>query len=418
MQFTPDRALDPDVDYTATVAGARTAAGDPGEFSWTFRTWGGASLDSTFGSGGVALRAGAVGWGLAVAPGGESWNVLKRPAGQGSGGEGLFVLKAGPDGRPDPSFAASNTMISSTSPDEYPVVARDGSGRTLVAVFNRWNGGRVARLDPLGELDPGFGVGGVAGVPGPSLMDARLRVLRVQADARPVLAFGSLADPANTLAVVRLLADGSLDRGFAAAGVLRADGTLVGLEVLPSGKLLIATTSAGCGARLARHGPDGAAESTFGSGGAVCLSGLLQAQAMKLDAGGRILVAGSSGPSTSAVLRLAPDGQLDTTYGSGGSASVPQASEVLNLAVAADGRAAVSFRLGMSDLYLIGTEGAVTSMGRLPTDVELEWSIDPLAFDGNGRLYVARGRRARPWRIPDFYPLPSDSYDELLLRFQ
>ncbi len=420
MQFMPSGALDPGVTYTATVAGARTLGGDPGDFSWTFQTWSGASLDATFGDRGILMTARAIGSGLAVAPGGESWTIGLRAPAQGSGGEGAFVFKAGVDGAPDPSYLAANVMVSFVTPTEFQSVARDGSGRVLVAAFNRSPGGvsTVARLDPLGALDPSFGASGLAAVTGPGLQDTRQRALRVLEDGRLVLAFGSLYESPTTYALVRLLADGSIDPGFAIAGVLRAPGKLVGLEVLPSGGLLVATTTATCGARLERYGPNGAADPTFGDGGARCLAALGGAQAMKLDAVGRILVAGSTGPSTSALLRLTPDGLPDATFGNGGMATVARSSSLMSLAVAPDGHAAVSFDLGMADLYVVGPGGEVSYLCRLPSDVDLVWSIDPIAFDGDGRLYVAAGRRARPWSADGSYTYLSERYDALLFRFR
>jgi uncharacterized delta-60 repeat protein len=415
LQFTPAGALAPGISYTATVAGARTQSGDPGDFSWTFWTWGEASLDPAFGDRGILMTARAVGSSLAVASGGESWTVGRRAPAQGGGGEGAFVIKAGVDGAPDPSYLAGNVSIPFATSIEFQSVARDGSGRVLVAAFNQNPGAiTVARLDPLGGLDQGFGTGGLVTVPGPGLWVTSQRALRVLDDGRLVLAFGSTYESPTSYALIRLLADGSVDPGFASAGVLRGSGKLVGLEVLSSGGLVVATTSATCGARLERYGPNGAADTTFGEGGAHCLGALAEAMAMKLDATGRILLAGSTGPSASALLRLTADGQPDTTFGSGGVATVGQASFSMGLAVAADGRAAVSFDHGMADLYLVGPGGAVSYLGPLPAD--LISSLDPIAFDGNGRLYVAAGRLARPWT--DGVSTVSELYDTLLFRFQ
>lgn len=73
------------------------------------------------------------------------------------------------------------------------------------------------------------------------------------------------------------------------------------------------------------HAGDGALDPTFGNGGIVEIAwpaGLAQANAIGLDGAGRILIGGSAigvyGDADFALLRLLPDGTLDTTYAADG----------------------------------------------------------------------------------------------------
>ena len=102
--------------------------------------------------------------------------------------------------------------------------------------------------------------------------------------------------------------------------VLQPDGkiVLVGYVLGPPGE--------GLGNGIARFNPDGSLDATFGVGGVVVdgAGGAFYGRGVTLDAQGRLLVAGSNAdvlpgnfplPSVS---RYTPDGALDTTFGTGG----------------------------------------------------------------------------------------------------
>lgn len=189
----------------------------------------------------------------------------------------------------------------------------------------------VARLNPDGTLDAGFGAGGAGGLPaGVAAISLGARddtpyAVALQPNGRIVLAGTSYTgEGASRIAVVRLNASGTLDATFGAGS---ADGTPDGavglglgvppgsgagqdtayaLALQPDGMLVVAgTTLAADGSRniaVARLKADGTPDTTFGPGtadgtpsGAVGLSlgaGDDIARAVALQPDGRILVAG------------------------------------------------------------------------------------------------------------------------------
>jgi uncharacterized delta-60 repeat protein len=166
-----------------------------------------------------------------------------------------------------------------------------------------------------GSLDPTFGDQGlVVGYPGDP------HALALQPDGAIVVA----AQYGSTLA--RFLEDGTRDLTFAGYG--RRDG--YGAEALALdafGRILVAGTM-GSDFVVARYTSTGLPDPGFGAGGMTRIDVAGDADwayGLALDASGRIVVAGSTlATQTSidfAVARLTPDGGLDATFGRGGVAT-------------------------------------------------------------------------------------------------
>jgi len=90
--------------------------------------------------------------------------------------------------------------------------------------------------------------------------------------------------------------------------------------------------------------PDGTSDIQFGGGGNVDLTAIGAFSRMVIDSRGRLLVAGyrvptdgSAGRGTGIVIRLAPNGFLDPTFGAGGQVAVGTAPTFLDIAAATDG---------------------------------------------------------------------------------
>jgi uncharacterized delta-60 repeat protein len=136
-----------------------------------------------------------------------------------------------------------------------------------------------------------------------------------------------------TFTVVRLLATGAPDAGFAGTGIasfpldpgsgLGAGATA--LHAASAGTLLVAgtdVTAAGSlrGAVL-RLRPDGTLDRRFGRGGLVHVARAgrdLQITAIARDARKRIVLVGLGAPPSSLVVRLRADGRRDRTFANGG----------------------------------------------------------------------------------------------------
>lgn len=135
-------------------------------------------------------------------------------------------------------------------------------------------------------------------------------------------------------------ADGDLDPSFgqggiAVTGVVDAGGaaSACGPIVQPDGKIVLCSTrsengSSGSDMFVARFTADGDLDNSFSFDGKVTIdfdggAGRDTATGLALDAGGRIVVVGSTSPdglddtTDFAIARLTPDGQLDTSFGGG-----------------------------------------------------------------------------------------------------
>src|SRR5262245_40784891 len=203
-----------------------------------------------------------------------------------------------------------------------------------------------------GVLDPTFGTGGITLVPidGEGPFTSAL-----QPDGKVVTVGNVNLYPNRQLAVVRYTADGALDDSFGAGGIsIIASGAVGdpqphGIVLLSDGKVLIAafvrTAPNTYTTALVRLAPDGTLDTGFGAGG-VQVQGAASIQTLALQADGKILaggnVVGGGGPFPAdfAVTRYDADGVIDAGFGTGGVARADLTSfdEVNALFAEADGR--------------------------------------------------------------------------------
>jgi uncharacterized delta-60 repeat protein len=167
------------------------------------------SLDRSFGEHGL-VRTSASGGSLEpralaiqrdgkILVGGELWTGSARRA---------FLARYLPDGRPDAHFGQQGLVVSDLLP-AVSALAVQSDGRIVAAA-----GPRVARYLGDGHPDAGFGTRGVAHIP--ALLHAATLVL--DPHGRIIVA-GSGGDAHRpVLAIARLTANGSVDRGFAGDG--------------------------------------------------------------------------------------------------------------------------------------------------------------------------------------------------------
>ncbi len=209
-----------------------------------------------------------------------------------------------------------------------------------------------------GDLDPSFGAGGQVEtnlghtvIPSAALLEP---------DGNTVVAAGFIGTSiaAEAMALVRYLADGSLDPSFGNGGVseFAAFTDFVNipnaLALQSDGRILIAgeTRNAMGGIDefvLARFNPDGTLDSSFGNAGVVATSfGPIRssADAILLQPDGQILVSGilvlggARTPTRTVLARYNPDGSLDTSFGDGGTVVVIAIGDANQLALDSDGR--------------------------------------------------------------------------------
>ncbi len=232
-----------------------------------------------------------------------------------------------PPGDLDTSFAGNGKKaINFGGMDAAQVVLVQPDGRILLA----GGGGAAssfcaARLRTNGNLDTTFGATGKRkvdfGAADESAFGAAL-----QPDGKIVLVGDSHLQPA----VVRLNRAGTRDTTFSGDGKKifswGAIGRVQAVIVLSSGKLLLGGFSGpeGGNIQVARMNPNGALDTTFATGGiaTVDFGGDDFGLAMARQANGRIVIAGRSTVAGAVVARLRTTGALDPDFGTGGRVSL------------------------------------------------------------------------------------------------
>ena len=243
------------------------------------------------------------------------------------GATALNVVRLNPDGTTDTSFGGSDGVSLGTDQPTVDFVQADGKILIATAPSPWASQGSLIRLNADGSLDTSFGAAGRVDVP------ASLTAI-AQASDGSIYAAGTAADAMN---VVHLLADGSLDSAFGNAGVLSFTATAgsfvnygaTKLLPTPDGKLVIvasevdtqATAASQC--LLARVNADGSIDSAF-NGGQVVLGAQSKTYSVPTDAAllpdGSILIA-SRDSRTLSLTHYNFDGSLDSSFGSGGTAT-------------------------------------------------------------------------------------------------
>lgn len=257
----------------------------------------------------------------------------------------LAAAHAAP-GALDPTFGGTGRVTTdfdlviedeSDDDDIGRCVAIQGDGRIVVAgsshgIFDA--DFALARYLPNGSLDTTFGGTGrvtTAISTAPDFAHDFGNAMAIQSDGRIVVA-GMTYNGANyDFAVVRYLADGSLDTSFGGTGKVTTGfgGThdaAHGVAIQSDGKIVVAgyaTTGGSLDIAVVRFLPDGRLDASFGGTGKVTtdLGGNDSARSVAVRADGRIVVAGATfnlAGSRIAVVRYEAGGGLDASFGGTG----------------------------------------------------------------------------------------------------
>ncbi|MEA2153981.1 MAG: hypothetical protein QOE11_121 [Solirubrobacteraceae bacterium] len=235
-----------------------------------------------------------------------------------SEGQQAVVTHVLADGTLDPAFGTDG---SATPGVQAGALALTGDGRVLLAghigrydITNLADASAtttavVARLTAHGDLDPTFGAGGIAPLPG---NDAGVPV------ALPDGGVAVTTSQADTSRLVELGPDGSVAPGFDRGAPLVLPGFAEGLLAHPDGSVDVLSTNrrrtAGALVRIKR---DGAIDASFGGGSVAVSDGALIA-----GPGGSDLVSAAASfeplpgqPFALTIRRVLADGSSDPSYG-------------------------------------------------------------------------------------------------------
>jgi len=245
------------------------------------------------------------------------------------------------DGDPDPSFSGDGVDEPFSTYSKARGAAIGGDGRIVVA-GNGWsNELMLARYLPDGSHDVSFGDGGLVEMPNA----IEVSDVAIDEEGRITLSGTQL----STLTVARLLKDGSLDASFSGDGLampIVGDSSRGNAVTVDAGGRVVVVGSSGTSENrdwvVVRYLPDGSLDSTFATDGVLVVDAARyeSAEDVAIDPQGRIVVVGSIGSfwndSSLLVMRLRSDGSLDPSFGAGGVVSEAVSGESWGMAVVLD----------------------------------------------------------------------------------
>jgi uncharacterized delta-60 repeat protein len=311
------RAVVVEADGKLVAAGA-AFSGTSDDFALV-RYSGDGSLDAGFGTGGKVMTDftnGSSDQADALAQQADGKLVAAGSSFTPSGND-FAVARYLPDGTLDRSFGTGGKVTTDFGSDDVGhalVVQADGK---LVVAGTAGGNFALARYRSNGKLDPSFGPGGKVTTDFGG-NDEGL-ALAVQADGKLVAAGYALTETSRDFALARYQPNGTLDAGFGTGGKVTTDFTgfvdeANGVAVQTDGKLVavgVARFPTGLDFSdfaLARYEPNGSLDAGFGTGGKVTTDfsgGEDLGQALAVQADGRLVAAGLTATTTCCDFALA-----------------------------------------------------------------------------------------------------------------
>ena len=284
----------------------------------------------------------------------------------------FMIVRLNADGSYDNTFSDDGMQISDFGGNDAAIrmVVLQNDDKIVVSGFASLTGARefaVGRYNRDGSLDKSFSEDGLS-VPGVTAGGtypvAEANSLVIQPDGG-IIAAGSCAY-GTLYAAVRLDANGVLDNSFDGDGILRdhkiaGNSIYKGMAVQPDGKILAAGTTgfpyaATLRFAIARYNRDGSLDASFSGDGIFTLDfgfGSAEAFDIAIQPDGKIVVAGTASNGSNkdfALVRLNPDGSLDTSFSEDGKVLTDirgSNDEAFSISVQPDGKLVVA---GQSDL--------------------------------------------------------------------
>jgi uncharacterized delta-60 repeat protein len=264
--------------------------------------------------------------------------------------------------------------------------------------------GVVLRLNTSGLLDISFAGSGIAAFKfGP--LGSTIAGIALQSDGKIVVAGTAQLGDSELL---RLNSDGSLDTAFGSGGTVNLFPSALGPVALQSngGIVLVMQVVNPSSVQMRRYDTNGQLDTTFGTGGIAPL--VFGGTAMAVQGDDKILVA-SNGASGSVLTRYTISGALDTSYGISGQASAMTATAITlqrDGQVVAAGtvtrQPGLNFNSTGFGVVRIGTNGVADTTFGVHGGVVTAFSNLPVtgantvAIQGDGKIVAAGGAGVAP----------------------
>jgi uncharacterized delta-60 repeat protein len=322
------------------------------------------------------------------------------------------------NGTLDPTFG-NGGIVTGITTGMLNAIAQQSNGQILATGTNDFSDDAtysLARYNPSGSLDVNFGDGGVVIGLGPINSPDVAYDVAVQADNKIIAVGQTYIPPSNAsdVALVRYLANGSLDPDFGDSGIVitdwgNNDETASSIAVQPDGKIMVAGQSGDqlsgeCGVVLTRYQSSGSIDTTFyGSGRRYLNTGHncdnISAGTM-IQPDGKIVVTGQIGPCCTYdffAARFNSNGSFDSSFGTGGIArtDVGSGDDVpLAAALQSDGKIVLAGTSGGNVALLrYNSNGTLDSSfgtgGIIITPFINDTTVYGLAIQPNGQIVVS-----------------------------
>ncbi|MFC1855323.1 SBBP repeat-containing protein [Thermodesulfobacteriota bacterium] len=315
------------------------------------------TIDTTFGTSGVAVHHNAAGgnstdygWSITVDSAGRI--LVTGSSKNVSANNDMVIWRYLADGTIDTTFGSSgvavhNNAAGGNSHDDGQSITIDSAGRILVAGYSKNvsanNDMVIWRYLADGTLDTTFGTSGVAlhnSAAGGNSHDYGLSITIDTAGRILVTGYSYNLSGNADMVIWRYLSDGTIDTTFGTSGVAVHHNASGGnsldygrsITIDTAGKILVTGYSRNASANndmvIWRYLSDGTIDTTFGTSGVVVDNSAAGGYgddigwSITVDSTGRILVTGQSynlfGNADMVIWRYLADGTIDTTFGTSG----------------------------------------------------------------------------------------------------
>ncbi len=221
----------------------------------------------------------------------------------------------------DPGFGSGGLVSADIGGFDTAIDVAIQSNKQIVisgATFGSETNFVLARYDSTGQVDNTFGTNGIVQT---NLSSVDIgREIAIQTDGKIIVGGSTEINGNKDFALIRYNGNGSLDTTFDSDGVVVTPITsdadeIWGIALQTDGKIVVTGTS-NSQLTIARYLTNGSLDNSFGTNGITIVAGAI-GQVIRVQTDGKLVVAGRTG-NDYMVVRLQADGTLDNTFDTDG----------------------------------------------------------------------------------------------------